>query len=461
MIGYALTRNYSGINEKYLPAFLIFGGAFISVYFLPLIIAKFFFLGLFFYAFKSKEYGILAAFYLALLMHPFNLFRSEELPIFRLAAGQALGVYDILGAILLFKALHFNKKFMFNKIVVLILILTFSYFISSFFDGSDISFAVSRMRIYFFLTSYFVFSAFLSKESEWNIFIRICFFWAILGVIDQIGTIILNSYFMSFITGNDYSIVEFEGTSDIRAISSAFALSYILLVLCLYDLINKKNRSKYLLWYIALFSISILLPGTRQWLLNLTILFSIIIIKTKEIKKIIKIPILIFVIMVFMVILNIININYVYENIIQRYLVIGDVASGDIESVSSRIFDYEHVLGFTRKNLIFGMGFRADHYIISNDIGGFINNWCRFGIFGTLLFLFLLLTPIMKASYIQKRFKGNKAISVFIAAWIALLFQYITVSDYFSFSSSSISFIMILLVITEFKINETKMKRHL
>ena len=452
MNGYALTQNYTSINNKYIPASLIFGGAFISVYFLPTILAKFFFIGLFLYAYKSKQYGILAAFYLTLLMNPCNLFRSAELPVFRLAAGQCFGIYDILGFILLFRALHFNKKFLFKNIIVLLLILTGFYFISSFFDGSDVSFAVSRMRMYFLLTSYFVFSAFLSDKREFNIFIKICLFFAILGIIDQIYSIISHNYLISFFTNIDYTYqISVFKTGEIRSFSTAFTLMYFLLVFYMCNVFDPESRLHYKNWFLALFLTSILLTGTRQWFINLTVLLGLILIKTKEIKKIIMIPLFLLMVTILMVMLNIIDIGYINKNIIQRYATIIDISSGDTTSVNARMNDYEHVLANIRENFILGMGFKADHSEISNDIGGFFNNWARFGIIGTLLFLFVFIIPIKKTSFFIKK-HNNTAISVLYASWIALLIQYIAVHDFFSFYTTGVSLIMLLLSYTELTI---------
>lgn len=439
-------HNLSIPRSRYLHALGIFGSAIIAVYFLPQSFARIYFIIFFIYAYTSKRYGILAGFYSALLMNPVYLFKSSDLPIFSLGPGASFGIFDILGLILLIKAFKIKKNYLFKKNIIMLFILVGIFFFISFFDGSNITTSIRSMRSYIFLSSYFIFAAFLQKKGELNIFINICLTFAILGVIDQIFALITKKYFLTFITGKDY-VVTFIGTDIIRSFPTSFLIVYFALVYILSNPSRLKIKLNNL--FLAIFTISILLSSTRQWLINIVIIFvfSSIFIKTIK-KKIFYTLIICFVILITLNILNVVDIDYIQENVMNRYATIPEVVFGDYESVYSRIVDFKQVGKNAREHFFFGMGFRADYTKISNDISGFLNNIVRFGIFGALLFTSLFFSAMKKIRFVIKRTQV-KYMWVLHFVWLALLIQFFVVYDFFSFGYGAICLITMLLAYTE------------
>jgi hypothetical protein len=427
----------------------VFGGAFISVYFLPLSLAQLFFVGFFIYAYNSKHYGILAAFYMVLLMNPLFLFKSTDLPVFSLGKGFSFGVFDILGFLLLIKAIRTKNRFLFRKNIFVLLIFISLFFVLSFFDGSNVIYAVRTYRSYLFLTSYFVFAVVFGRKDDFEDFINICFAIALLGVFDQILSLVTGKYLMTYLTSKVYPLITFTGGRAIRAFPSSFLLIYFIFVYVFNSIIDRKGRLRFGHMYLAIFTLSILISTTRQWLINLVIVFLFTGLFTRRAKQIILFATFAGVFLVVGLLnLNIINREYLSEEVIPRYETIGDIFTGDYTSVQPRVLDYKNVSKNAFNNFFFGMGFRADHTKLSNDISGFLNNIVRFGIFVAFMFLFIFFTPIRKLYLTIKR-TGNQQLWTLIFIWVALLQQFLTVHDFFSFGYPGICLMMLMLAYTE------------
>ncbi|MBN2461103.1 MAG: hypothetical protein JXB60_05800 [Candidatus Cloacimonetes bacterium] len=438
-----------------LTALIIFGGSFLTVYFLPGIIAKYFFVGLFAYAFRSRQYGVLAVFYLVLLMNPLYLFRSYDLPIYNIIPGISLGVFDIMGVILLIKALNFHRKFLFSKPIVLLLVMIVFYFISSFFDGSDFDYSISSMRKYFFITSYFVFSAFLEDEQQNKIFLKIALFIALLSVLDQFLSLLTGKYLMSFLTGKSFQMMYFEESEQVRSFSTAFYLVYLFLIFSFRNVFEEVKQFRYNYWLLGIFSLSILLSGTRQWFINLIILFSLAMLRTKKLSKTFLIPILVIMItFMILIVSNIINLEYLLINVLGRYETLITLTRGDLSQVTARMDDFYNVLYHIKNSLPLGMGFRADTTVISNDIGGFFNAIARFGILGGFLFSYFFVHIIKKTGRTALK-HGQESQQILYAAWVALFVQFLYVYDYFSFTMDAVAMITLLLAYTEINIRKS------
>lgn len=456
------TRSVAGrkpalLKRDSMLAVTLFITAFLVVYFAPAVLARLFFLGLFAYAFYSKEYGVMAAFYLVLLMNPVNLFRDVDLPIFSLTGGLSLGIYDILGAILLIKALSMKRRFLFFKTILILAVLLAVYLMVSFFDGSEFSNVVRTLRVYFYLSSYFVFSAFLSEKRHNDMFIRIVFIFAVLGVLDQVFALVTKKYLLSFISAREYGLTPFilQDVDEYRSFPSGFLLVYFALVFIFCHPRFFKGKVTYGYWLVGLFSLSILISSTRQWLVNLVIIFTLTAVFTRSFKRTILYPLVtILVLTVILVNLGVFSSSYLQRGVLERYGTIGEVMAGDYTSIDTRVRDLKKIVKNASDNFLFGMGFRAKKDDMDNDLSGFLNAIIRFGILGAILFASIFIVAIhkLRRCYIYTR---NQTVLTLVFVWIALLVQYLTVYDFLSFSIFGISLIMLLLAFTERKIRET------
>ncbi len=459
--GPVVTKKPDFMKRDKLLVGMLFITAFLVVYFAPPVVARVYFGALFIYVFYSKEYGVLAAFYLVLLMNPVKLFRDVDLPFFSLTSGLSLTIYDILGIILLAKALSIKKRYLFLKSIFLLVGLLAVYLLVSFFDGSEFSNVVRTLRVYFYLSSYFVFSAFLSEKRHYDVFIRIVFVFAVLGVLDQVFALVTKKYLISFISAQEYGLTPFtlKGTDELRSFPSGFLLVYFALVFIFCNLKFFKGKVTYGYWLLGFFSLSILISSTRQWLINLVIVFALTAIFTRSFKRTIFYPLVtILVLTVILVNLGVFSSSYLQRSVLERYGTIGEVMAGNYTSIDTRVRDLQKIVKNASENFLFGMGFRAEKEDMDNDLSGFLNAIIRFGILGAILFTSIFITAIVKLgrSYV---FTRDQTVLTLVFVWIALLVQYLAIYDFLSFSIFGITLIMLLLAFTERKIRDASLAR--
>jgi hypothetical protein len=290
----------------------------------------------------------------------------------------------------------------------------------------------------------------MNSEKDFYRFCKLLFPFAIITIIIQIISYFIGSDFHSLLSGQSYTPEDTLAAEEgilYRTVSSSFIIFFITISAVFYKIRNTKEFSSiYLNVLIFISFLSMVLTGTRGWILAYILMFSLIIfslplnIVIKRIVSMVISGIIFFYILT--MIFPIIGTQVEYS--FKRLETVGRLAQGDITAggTLSRLDVRGPVLwAMAKERLILGYGF-TDYYFTNEDGHvAHLNILFNSGIIGTIILnyiFFSIFYKILKLSKTRNFISGyGSSLKIFAFALIGIYVIHSTSGQLWGYSGMS------------------------
>ncbi|MCF8261061.1 MAG: hypothetical protein K9J12_09825 [Melioribacteraceae bacterium] len=425
-----------------------------------------FFFFLYIFVWRTRRDYFWFAFFFAISNEPANLFLTSSvestarLPIFNILPSTSFSVFDLYFFVILFKALHLKKlqwpilSDPFYKFVF------FSFLLGSFSAillGTPFTVYIKNIRaISYYLIALSLIGLFKNFTDIIKIgYVLVPFF--IIVLFDQFYSLFAGSLTIAEIINPVY--VGSEKVTDImtgaiRPVMRGVYIVFFELIIGLTLLGNRQFRltKNIASIFIGVSVLSIILSGTRSWIVIYFVIVFIYFKNTKQIKALLSLTILTSIVAFLFALLGTFDFNFVITRI---FSFVDAIISGELLNYStfgSRINnELKYLLAGVKISPIFGVGFSNYLLIYYTDDLGVPNTLLAFGVVGLILFILVLILMIFKIKALLNSFTDSKSefksLLPFYGAFVGMLFGYFTTLDFFNFFMQEKVFFIVLLFV--------------
>lgn len=415
---YSKPYNFSRELLGFLALYII---GIVTTYYLSSLLNQVFFLLIVYLFYKSEKDYFWFAYFLFLVDPPGGLFPMNDynygLAMYNLLPGTGRLIYfqELFILTGLYKALKLGRrpKFVFKKSLILLILYLVPLFVFSFLYGMSAFRALSTIRNIIPWSLLFTFLALMPEQEDWARFFRIIFILVIISVGTQILAILI-SRTPAVLLGIDYQPVMDYGfsyssgtvnPSELRPISSPH-ISLLAMLGAMFFILHKDNKfNKTGLFFIILAAyFSILVTGTRGWILSYSLVIAIfIILRGNNANWLFRYGIIVLLLGGLFLISP--KIRDHLANSLRRTSTVEKVLEGDLSAggTDARLASYSPkvLLKFSESPII-GLGFSNEYAKNANGHVGNQNLLMNVGIIGYILFLYFWFSLCYRPLVIRK-----------------------------------------------------------
>jgi hypothetical protein len=465
-------------GQDFIGMTLIFLGAIGAVYYAPPVVNMLYFLFMLVLFFRSEKDYFWFAFFFILINTPAFLFYEtsasavHRLPLYRLAGGISLSVFDLFVLASIAKVVVKQKQKPFQVSKPLRFLLLYFALVSipvTFMLGPGGFFNTFRPYFYYavLITFYFLVDDVRDIYKFGYLLVPYVFF----TLFDQLFLLTQGKLLISIINPETLRyVVENTITGGVRAYFSGFLLVFYAFLFGL----QMRAQPRYELFsgfsYLVIFSclLAFVISATRIYLLiPLVVLIMYFFFSSKGGGDFFRLFISATLFLVIFFSLDLISFDYFLTSIWPRFeaffsLILSGGSITQFDTVQSRLAtDLPHIMRGVEQSPIIGTGFSAVFREHENNDLGFINTILIFGLVGFLIFINFILMLIIKLRSWSNRTDGSKKV-IIKTVWMAMfgvLLGYATTFDFFTVRQiDRIFFIAILLATAEIAIFQSKEK---
>lgn len=434
---------------------------FLLVYFSPSVtITRVLFFGILFSIFRSKNDYFWLAWFFIVVDAPGHLFSGgtladiQRIPIYPIVPSFTISFFD------LFILVYFVKAILKRKVKTINFFNTqISLFIALFLFYCVFTVSVFQLEFVKFYRTispwvlvYVVF-VFMREEESFHRFNKLVFPIVFLAVLAQIYSIIEGQHVVN-IFKNVYQVkshLSREITEDsinaARNLYSMFIIFYSI-IMAFFNLAKKKLEfpEKYLIFVIFTSFLSVVLSGTRGFLLavGFIIFCSILLVLKKSVAMKYLKMIVILSMFTYLLIYISPSIRTQLKLVTERYETMSMLAEGDVtmkDSLARVTIRIPRIMKWIEKSAVFGYGFSDIYYNNADNDIGFFTVMLNVGILGTVLLYLLFLSILIKINKISSsesyKVLYKKGGKVFFIGLIGLMIFHLTTNITFGFTPSA------------------------
>ncbi len=374
----------------------------ISVYYLPPLLNKLFFVIVFATIWLSNRDYFWILFFICLDSLTLNFFREgrgdviHRLPEFDIIGSAGLSVSEIIIIILFIKAFQYGKKYKYSlenqyKLILIWIIVLWILSFTLYGIRSDQIIYYGRQMLYF--TLFFSVPRLISAQSIVFMF-KIFVIFTVLQFFNQLMSLTTGFYLYDFITGKNLSAHVVSSKEFYRASSEMVNHQFFVLVFSLffYTMKEKLFQDKYLIIFIAFSFLSLYITGTRGWILSFSLaLIYFLVFVTRKKADLIRSGLIIFSLLIIIISVHP-QLYKIFISPFQRTKTITKIAQGDLTAggtLQRLTVRLPGLIEGIKKNPIVGWGFSSTYQRFSDGHVGWANQVLQMGIIGLLLFIFL------------------------------------------------------------------------